>query len=198
MHPTTRLVVWFSLLIAGQALDGLFILAILLTLPAFGRDVVQHWQRLAWNTRWLILSLFAILSWGGLGEPAWPGPLAPTREGLDSALLHVARLLLVLMAVAVLRRWLPLPHLLRGIHGVLRPIRRCGVDTDRLLVRLVLVLQQVDTLAPSLRDWRSLLEQGHGAGGEVIELMDSPLSGIDYLSISLATGLLAAFCWQRI
>jgi hydrogenase/urease accessory protein HupE len=32
----------------------------------------------------------------------------------------------------------------------------------------------------------------------VIELMDSPLSGIDYLSISLATGLLAAFCWQRI
>lgn len=198
MHPTTRLVVWFSLLIAGQALDGLFVLALLLMLPAFGRQVMQHWQRLAWSARWLIISLFVILAWGAIGEPAWNGPLAPTREGLDSALLHVGRLLLVLMAVAVLRRWLPLPQLLRGIHGLLRPIRRCAVDTDRLLVRLVLVLQEVDTLSPSLRDWRALLEQRHHDGGEVIEIADSPLSCIDYLSISLATGLLAAFWLQRI
>jgi len=197
MHPTTRLVVWFSLVVAGQLLADRFVLAILLLLPAFGSPVRQDWQRLAWSARWLIVSLFVVLSWGGAGEPAWHGPLAPAREGLASALSQIARLLLVLMAVAVLRRWLPLPDLLRGLHGLLRPVRRCGVDTDRLLVRLILVLRRVDQLPPSLREWRSLLEQRDCVGGEVIELVDSPLSCIDYLTIPLVTGLVAAFCLQR-
>lgn len=201
LHPTTLLFIWFSFVLAGQSLVAWHILLTLLLLAVFGESVRQDWKRLAWSTRWLIVSLFVVFAWGEAGEPAWQGALAPTREGLATAMTHVARLLLVLMAVAVLRRWMPLPDLLRGLHRLLQPFRRCRVDSDRFLVRLLLVLRQVDQMPANLRDWRSLLTQqervGGHAGGEVIELADSPLSCLDYLAILLACGLLVALCLQR-
>jgi hypothetical protein len=70
---------------------------------------------------------------------------------------HGGRLLLVLMAVAVLRERMPLADLLTAMHRLLEPLRRCGVDTDRGLVRLLLVLNYIETM-PRPRDWRLLLD----------------------------------------
>ncbi|MDS4016012.1 MAG: hypothetical protein RKP46_16915 [Candidatus Accumulibacter sp.] len=197
-HPTTLLVVWFSLLLVGQSLAGWHILLTLLLLSACGAGVRQDWKRLAWGSRWLIVSLFAVFAWGEAGEAVCPSALAPTLEGLSLALTQVGRLLLVLMAVAILRYGMPLADLLRGLHGLLQPIRRWRIDTDRVVVRLILVLRQADQMPPSWRDWRSLLApHEHVAGGEVIELADKPLSYRDYLAILLVCGLVAVFLAQR-
>jgi hypothetical protein len=128
-----------------------------------------------------LLSVFVILAWGGVGDPAWSGMMAPSREGLLDASTHVGRLLLVLMAVAVLRERMPMAELLIATHRLLDPLRRCGLDTDRGLVRLLLVLHYLETM-PRPRDWRQLLEPPASSGQrEIFELTDRQLSSRDYL-----------------
>lgn len=185
MHPSTRLVVWLLMLLLSQGMDDLLLMAAILLLPLFGRSVLSRCWQLAWGARWLFLSLFVILAWGGIGEAAWNGPMAPSREGLLDASTHVGRLLMVLMAVAVLREWMSTADLLTGIHRLLEPMRRCGLDSDRGLVRLLLVLNYIETM-PRPRDWRMLLDVPAGSSSEVFELVDHPLSSRDYLIIAFA------------
>jgi hypothetical protein len=185
VHPSARLVVWLLMLLLSQGMDDRLLMAAILLLPLFGRSVLSRCWQLAWGARWLFLSLFVILAWGGIGEAAWNGPMAPSREGLLDASAHVGRLLMVLMAVAVLREWMSTTDLLTGIHRLLEPMRRCGLDSDRGLVRLLLVLNYIETM-PKPRDWRMLLDVPASSNSEVFELVDQPLSIRDYLIIALA------------
>ncbi len=86
MHPSTRLVVWLLVLVAIQALAGTLLVAALLLLSLSGTAALRRCLQLAWRARWLFVSLSVILAWGGVGDPAWSGPLAPSREGLIEAL----------------------------------------------------------------------------------------------------------------
>ena len=185
MHPSTQLVLWLLILLLSQGMDELLLMATMLLVPLFGRSVLSRCWQLAWGARWIFLSLFVILAWGGIGEAAWNGPMAPSREGLLDASTHVGRLLLVLMAVAVLRERMSTADLLTGIYRLLEPMRRCGLDSDRGLVRLLLVLNYIETM-PRPRDWRMLLDVPASCNSEVFELVDQPLSSRDYLVIALA------------
>jgi hypothetical protein len=173
------------MLLLSQGMDDRLLMAAILLLPLFGRSVLSRFWQLAWGARWLFLSLFVILAWGGIGEAAWNGPMAPSREGLLDASAHVGRLLMALMAVAVLREWMSTTDLLTGIHRLLEPMRRCGLDSDRGLVRLLLVLNYIETM-PKPRDWRMLLDVPASSNSEVFELVDQPLAVRDYLIIALA------------
>jgi len=153
VHPSTCLVVWLLVLVAIQGLDGYLLMAALLILPLFGGRALRHCGQLIRGARWLLLSVFVILAWGSAGDPVWTGMMAPSHEGLVDASTHVGRLLLVLMAVAILRVRMSLPELLTGTRRLLEPLRRLGVDPDRGLVRLLLVLRHLETL-PRPRDWR--------------------------------------------
>ena len=185
MHPSARLVVWLLMLLLSQGMDDRLLMAAILLLPLFGRSVLSRFWQLAWGARWLFLSLFVILAWGGIGEAAWNGPMAPSREGLLDASAHVGRLLMALLAVAVLREWMSTTDLLTGIHRLLEPMRRCGLDSDRGLVRLLLVLNYIETM-PKPRDWRMLLDVPASGNSEVFQLVDQPLAVRDYLIIALA------------
>lgn len=198
MHPSTRLVVWFLVLVAIQGLDGSLLVAALLILPFFGRGALRRCGQLIRGARWLLLSVFVILAWGSAGDPVWTGMMAPSHEGLLDASTHVGRLLLVLMAVAVLRERMPMADLLTATHRLLDPLRRGGLDTDRGLVRLLLVLHYLETM-PQPRDWRQLLEPPASSGHrEIFELTDRQLSSRDYWIIVVAVaGFLPLFCyWQ--
>jgi hypothetical protein len=184
LHPTTCLVAWLLSLVAVQGLQGSLLAAAFLVPPLFGRLALQRAIRLAWGARWLFLSLFVILAWGRAGEPVWGGAMAPSAEGLSEALTQVGRLLLVLMAVAVLRQRLSVPEFLTAAHRLLWPLRRCGVDTDRGIVRVLLVLQYLET-TPRPRDWRRLLDVPEVSSSEVFELRDRHFPGRDYLIIGL-------------
>jgi hypothetical protein len=61
---------------------------------------------------------------------------------------------------------MPLADLISGSHALLFPFRRCGMDSTRGVVRLMLVLRYVETL-PRPRDWKTLLERLKRQGVDV-------------------------------
>ena len=197
LHPATRLMTWLSLLITVQCLKSTTLLLVCIAAPVLillaGRRARHRAARLVWRARWLLLSLLFIFSWGTAGEPLWEGPLAPAQEGLQQALLHLGRLWLVLMVVAAFLEFMPLAELLSATHTLLSPFRSCGMNGDRGVVRLMLVLRYVEAL-PRPRDWRSLLEIQEDTTNEVIEIDHPPLRWIDIgLMLALAGGLTALF-----
>lgn len=196
LHPTARIAVWLLLLLAIQSLDGWSLAAAFAVLPLLGRAALMRGRRLVWRTRWLILSLFVVFAWGVAGEPLFASIAAPTREGLHEASMHLGRLLLVLMAVAAFLEAMPLPALLGGTHQLLAPLRRVGFDSDRGVVRLMLVLHYVETL-PRPRDWRVLLNAPALAAGDCVELVEvdsRPLRLSDYLVVLIAAAACTAYC----
>ena len=194
VHPTTRLVVWLLMLVAVQNMSGLALLAAGLLLPLFGISVLRRGLRLMWRTRWLLISLLVIFAWGVAGEPLWDGRFAPSYEGLQESLTHLGRLMLVLMAVALFLEIMPLPDLLAATHGMLKPLRRFGLDPDRGVVRLMLVLRYVETL-PRPRDWRTLLDAPTISVSELIEVNHQALRRSDYVVTVLVAGVVAFFCF---
>jgi energy-coupling factor transporter transmembrane protein EcfT len=191
VHPTTRLLLWLMLMLAIQWLEGWPLAAAFLLLPLLGSPVLQRGGRLVRRARWLLLSLFVIFAWGIAGEPLWQGVAAPTWEGLWEALTQLARLLLMLMAVAAFLEAMPLPKLLASTHRLLHPLRRFRIDLDRGVIRLMLVMRYVETL-PRPRDWRMLLDVPAVSVCEVLEIEESPLRWLDgFILLSVAAALVA-------
>ena len=192
VHPTIRLLVWLALLVGVQALTGGALAAAFALLPLAGRRGLRRGALLAWRARWLLVSLLVILSWGVAGEPLWQGAAAPTFEGLREALTHFGRLLLVLFIVAAFLEAMPLPELLSATHVLLGPLRHLGVDSERGVVRLMLVLRYVETL-PRPRDWRAVLEAPVSGVCERVEIDCQALCWTDGLIGVLLVA--AAFCF---
>lgn len=194
-HPATRLTAWLALLIAVQLLTGTALLAACLLVPVLGVKVAQRGGRLIWRARWLLISLVVVFAWGTAGRPFWDGPFAPTYEGVDEAAKHLGRMLLVLVAVAAFLEFMPLAQLLTATHALLRPFRRFGLDSDRGVVRLMLVLRYVETL-PRPRDWKSLLESSDSGVCEAIEIDHHAMGWVDGVAIVglLGSVFLLYFC----
>ena len=193
VHPATRLIAWITLLIVVQCLSGSMLAVPFAALPLCGARIRRRGARLVWRARWLLLSLIVIFAWGGAGDPLWDGALAPTVEGCRDALTHAARLLLVLVTVAAFLEAMPLSDLLAATHVVLRPARRVGLDADRAVVRLMLVLRYVETL-PRPRDWRVLLDAPPVSVCERVEVSDWPLGAADYFVASALVVAATLFC----
>ncbi len=189
IHPATRLFLWLLLLIAVQCLSGGLLAVALAVLPVFPRHVLRRGVKLVWPTRWLLLSLFIVFSWGIAGQPLWEGVAAPTREGLVEASIHLARLILVLMLVAAFLEMTPLGDLLTATHTLFSPLRKIGFDPDRGVVRLMLVLRYAENL-PRARDWRSLLDAPLVDAPEWVEIDQRPFGLFDFAVISLVIALL--------
>lgn len=195
VHPTTRLVLWLLLMLAVQWLEGGMLAVVLLPLLLLGRPVLQRGGRLVWRARWLLVSLFVIFAWGVAGEPLWQGIAAPTHEGLLAALTQLGRLLLMLMSVAAFLEFMPLPSLLTATHRMLHPLQRFGLDPDRGVIRLMLVMRYIETL-PRPRDWRSLLDVPTLSVSEVLEIDEHPLRWLDGLVLFSVAAVLLALVLQ--
>lgn len=192
VHPTTRLILWLLLMLLIQLLDEWILAAAFLLVPLLGRPALRRAGRLVWRTRWLLVSLFVVFPWGVAGEPLWQGSAAPSREGLLAASTQLGRLLLMLITVAAFLERMPLPKLLIATHRMLQPLRRFGLDPDRGVVRLLLVLRYVETL-PRPRDWRTLLDVPASRESEVLELEEYPLRWLDHLLLLAVGAALIAF-----
>jgi hypothetical protein len=191
INPTTRLILWLQFLLAVQWMSGALLAGAFLLLPLLGRRVWARAGKLVWRSRWLLFSLFVIFSWGIAGHPLWDGAdsaFAPTHEGIAEAATHLGRLVLVLVAVATFLEAMPLPDLVAALYAALGPLRHLGLDPERSVVRLLLVLRYVESL-PRPRDWRTLLDAPLPATSEVVEVDAVPLAWADY---ALATGVAAA------
>ena len=192
IHPTIRLALWVIVVLFVQALDGLTLLLAFITLPVLGPRALRRGRRLVWRARWLLLSLLVIYFWGVPGTPLWNFGLAPSEEGIALGTTHSGRIVLVLMAVATFLEYVSVKELLAATHVLLKPFRNVGLNPDRGVVRLMLVLRAIEEM-PRPQDWRVLLDVSASVGGERLEVCVQPFSVPDY-AIVLAMLISAGFC----
>ncbi len=199
MHSGLILILWL-VAVASVQLLSLSALAVVvpLCLLVAGVSAPARLLRLLRRVRVLLIAIVALFAWFTPGEAffhGWPR-LGPTREGLAFALLHGARLVAVVCAVAVLLERLPLQRLVAGLYALARPLRLIGVPPERLALRLLLVLRYVEA-SPRTHgkvQWRDWLRPDDGgdpadAGAREIVVLNRERLGVGDVSVALGASL---------
>ncbi|MCK7502273.1 MAG: tRNA pseudouridine synthase A [Comamonadaceae bacterium] len=112
--------------------------------------------RLLRRTRWLLLALVVLFVWATPGVLLFLdlGSLSPTADGLSLAWAHGARLIVILASLALLLEFTPTDEFVGALYGLMRPLSFIAVDRARIAVRLMLVMQYVESPpAARWRDW---------------------------------------------
>nr|WP_319004118.1 hypothetical protein [Ferribacterium limneticum] len=164
---------------------GVFVLA-----PAS----LGRWLAYVRRARWLLLTLWLILAYNTPGEAWQDWPWAPTYEGIAEASLQAARLLIMLACLAWLFVNADRDGMVGGLWYLLKPFRTLGLDIERLVVRLSLVLENLQTV-PEKGAWRRMLavDAVLAGGPEVLHLKVLPWSGRDAVVLGMAViGLMGA------
>lgn len=182
MHPSSALLVSLIAIVVIQflGLAGLALTFAVLLLVA--RNSAAGWWRLLRRMRWLLLSVWLILAYGASGDALFDLTWMPTHEGAREATLHVARLVLMLGCLAWLFALLGNQGLLVALQSLLHPLSRFGLGSERLVVRLSLVMRNLRTELPK-GSWRNMLDGNPGpAGGpEVLRVEATPWRTVDFL-----------------
>lgn len=147
LHPASWLACWLLVVGALQVLHGgalalaCAVLAALCMVWARGRSV-----RLLRRLMVFWVMLVAFFAWGTPGEVLWIDwpRLSPTFEGLAQAAQHGGRLLATVLCVALLLEFLPPARLVGGVYALARPLAALGFPRERLALRTLLVLQEVE------------------------------------------------------
>ena len=146
LHPGTRILlyVFSALAVPGLSLSWLGVLAVLLA--PFCVTRLTSLALLFRRTRLLFLLLVIATAYTLPGEALWPvlAGLSPSREGLLQGLLQASRLAVLLLLLDLLVLRMPADDLLTGVHEVLRPFNRFGLDAQRIALRLALTLRAME------------------------------------------------------
>lgn len=186
LHPSAALALWLAAVASVQYLEypGLAVVAVvLLVMPG----VLRPWLGFARRARWLLLTLWLILAYNTPGEAYADMAWAPTYEGLAEASLHAVRLVVMLGCLAWLFARLGRAGLLAGLWGLLQPCRRLGLDSERLVVRLSLVLENLQR-EQEKGAWRRVLAAAPDfeQGPEVVHLTVAVWQVRDSLLVGLS------------
>jgi energy-coupling factor transporter transmembrane protein EcfT len=154
-NPAAKLLFWLAFLLACSLLDGLpLVLVCLVLLGVSGLHASSHLRRLLRRSFWLILTMVLVLL---LMTPGVPLSFLPcvSHEGLQLAVQHGARLLLVLSSLALVFRYLTHAEWVAGLYALLSPFNRLGVPekilpAQRLAVRVMLTLAFVEEKSAAL------------------------------------------------
>lgn len=201
MHSGLILILWLAAVASIQLLSPAALAAVVpFCLVAAGAFAPARFLRLLRRVRVLLIAIAILFAWFTPGEAFfhdWPR-LGPTREGLALAVLHAARLVAVVCAVAVLLERLSLQRLVSGLHALSRPLRLIGVSPERLALRLLLVLRYVEASPrghgrPQWRDWLMVGSDEEESGAEEVVVLDRERLGV--LDASVALGVFGGLLW---
>ena len=144
------------------------------------------------RTRWLLLSIAVLFVLASPGErlPGAIGEVGITYDGLQLAAEHVLRLLLLLASLALLHEHLGNEGLIAGLHWLLTPLAGWRGARERVIVRLMLVLDYVETEPRG--GWRAWLS-GDTAGPDRLVLIAGAARAVDWGVLALLAG--ATVCW---
>lgn len=196
-HPAVRLILWGGGIALSQLLSLPLLAAAVAALALCALVSARaRAARLLWRSRWLLLPLvvlFAFFTPGTLLLPAL-GAASPTLEGMDLALLHGLRLVVVVLAAALLLQHTSTDDLVAGIYGVMLPLRVFGIDNGRVAVRVMLVLRYLES-PETLKGWRRWLRPAAETpddGPAHFRVPRSHLNWTDYVALA---ALAALFAW---
>ena len=157
----------------------------------------RRWLDLTYRARWLLLTLWLIMAYNAPGDAWLDQSWAPTYEGMAEGSLQVARLSVLLLWLAWLFVRLGRELLVSAVWGLLQPARTLGLEVERLVVRLSLVLENLQ--APQERGaWRRMLrvEMQDVVGPDAVHMTEMPWRLRDTLLVVVcAAGLLGV--WVR-
>lgn len=191
MHPSVSLLAWLSTVLAVQFLGypglGGLALGIVLSAPGAGFPWLDYVRR----ARWLLLMLWLILAYNTPGEALYDLAWAPTYEGLSEANLQAARLLVMLGSLAWLFDRLGKEGLVGALWALLLPVGRLGLDSERLVVRLSLVMENLQR-PPEKGAWKKMLaaEPDHALGPSVLHLSQPAWRSFDTLAVVVIAAVL--------
>lgn len=191
LHPSTALVAWLSAVLAAQFVgySGLAIMALgVLCSPS---RVARSWLSNIYRARWLFLTLWLILSYNTPGEALMGAPWAPTYEGIADANLQAARLALMLGCLAWLSVRLGRDGLVSALWGLLQSLPVLGVDTQRLVIRLSLVLANLQT-PQEKGSWRRMMaaDAPMAAGPDIVHVTLPRWANVDTFVVMVAGSIL--------
>ncbi|HLO61766.1 MAG TPA: hypothetical protein VK165_02255 [Azonexus sp.] len=191
------MIVWLAAVVGVQFVGyaGLALLAV--TALVLAPRSVQRWLGYVRRARWLLLTLWLILAYNAPGEAWLDSPLAPTYEGMAEASLQAVRLLVMLLWLAWLFVGQGREGLVSGLWGLLRPCRCFGLHAERLVVRLSLVLDNLQ-MPHEKGAWRHmLLTDAHWVDGPArLDLVVVPWAARDTMVVlGCLAGLLGGLVW---
>lgn len=196
-HPAVCLLLWVASVVVLQSLSGdpLRISAVALALLALASAPARS-RRLVKRARWLLLAMIVVFAWATPGRLCWPEAdwVSPTVEGIKLAVDHGARLLGLLMLVALLLEHMTPASLLGGLYSLLRPLQMCGLDRSRAALRLGLVLRYADQPLPR-EQWREWLRGADCTSADVAVRLDLRRPRIADLAVVVLAGLVCALAW---
>lgn len=200
LHPSSRLAIWIGGVFLVEQGHG--ISALVCALALLG--IAGLWARrrcfaLVRRARWLLVSIVLISAWMTPGLPLVQslGSLAPTLEGLSEGGEQALQLVSMLAMVAILLELTPVPAIIGGIHGLMWPLRAFPALRERIALRLLLVLQYVESKPPGTgggvagHGWRAWVEYPASARQQgTIVLPRQQVSVLDALLVSALLGAL--------
>lgn len=156
-HPATLLFGWGVFVALVQPLSDVTLAWIAaVTLPMAGFIAPQRAWLLFRRTRWLLLSIALMFSLATPGQrlPGALGDMGVTLDGVSLAFEHILRLLLLLASLAIVHERLGTIGMMAGLHWLLAPLAHWRTLRERIVVRLMLVLDHVESApATSWREW---------------------------------------------
>lgn len=197
LHPSCALIVWLAAVVGAQFVGyaGLALLAA--AALALAPRSAYRWLGYVRRARWLLLTLWLILAYNAPGEAWLDKPWAPTYEGMAEAGLQAVRLLVMLLWLAWLFTVQGRDGMVSGLWGLLRPWGRFGGKAERLVVRLSLVLDNLQ--APQEKGaWRRMLLAGahHAEGPSSLGFLVVPWAPRDSLAVlGCIAGLVGVWMW---
>lgn len=169
--------------------------AALVALPAPLMLAATRTYILMRRARWLLLSIAALFVLGTPGErvPGALGDLGITYDGLLLAAEHILRLVLLLASLALLHEHLGTGGMMAGLHWLLAPLANWRALRQRIVVRMMLVLDYVET-APA-GNWHHWLS-ADVPGPDSVELPVASIGAFDWGVLALLAVLVTVLGWH--
>lgn len=196
-HPASLLLSWAGYALALQWTRWTWLVPLLLITSSLALWLATRRSRqLLWRTRWLFLSLLLLFLFATPGEylPGLPGQMGITYEGLAQGGEQIARLLILLLSLALLHEHLGNRGLMTGLYWLLQPF----AWRDVTVVRLMLVLEYVEQKS-SVVAWRQWFadeaDVPEVVDGATCRLAQQPIAWPDRL-LMLALGAVMFALWS--
>lgn len=156
LHPSVPLIVWVATVVSIQFVGYPVLLILAICVLASRSVTLSGIYLFLWRARWVFCVLWFVLALNTPGEAVYGWSWMPTYEGVADANIQSARLALTLMCLSWLFSVLSGDRLLVGLCGLLMPLEKIGLKTSTLLVRLALVLENLQSPAKP-GAWREML-----------------------------------------
>ena len=199
-HPASLLLLWGAGVVVVQFLP---LIPTLIAVLLFGLLAMTFCKplflRLLSRSRWLFLTMGLLFLWlsPGVRLPSPWGDAGITREGLEFALEHMGRLLVMLALLAVLLTRLSHRGIVSGFYLLLSPVAGIADLRRSIAVRLMLTLEAV--AGKTGGDWKKLLMADHqqevASVTSILHLEAPAWTWRDYLAVVVALGGLCVATW---